>query len=228
LQFSRILDDEVLACGGTLARHAAEGDEVRVVTFTDGVSSRFTPAQLDEQIHDEGSEWCRAAGTRQVEHESAKRVLGVDSEDWSYSFPDQDIDLCGMSQVAGCVRGAIRGWCPEVVYTHWHGDLNQDHRRVAEAVMVATRPFASSVRRVLACEVPESTAHGTVPFEPNVFVDISGQLLKKVEALRCYKSEKREPPHPRSEANVAAHAGVRGAQAGVEFAEAFMLLREVR
>ena len=33
-------DDETLACGGTLARYAREGATVRVLTFTDGVSSR--------------------------------------------------------------------------------------------------------------------------------------------------------------------------------------------
>ncbi len=213
-------DDETIGCGGTLARHAARGDDVRVLAFTDGVSSR------------EGGDPAK----RYVEWLEALKVLGVlsgtarSSSSWSHQYPDQKLDATLALELAREVSTAIKVAAPEVIYTHWSGDLNQDHRAVAGAVLIATRLVSGSrVKRLLACEIPESTsqAFGAPTFAPNYFVDISDHLRRKARALRCYRSERREPPHPRSEAGMVTHAGFRGGAAGLDFAEAFILLREV-
>ena len=64
-------------------------------------------------------------------------------------------------------------------------------------------------------------------FAPNIFSDISYYLDRKIEIMRTYKNEIREHPFPRSERNIRSLATVRGATANVEYAEAFMLLKEV-
>ncbi len=214
-------DDETLGCGATLARHAADGDTVRVMSpFTDGVSSRVTDSD-DATVR--YREWLAAIEALGV------RRLGTA---FSYGFPDQALDTVPMLSLAKTVENALRVFDPDVIYTHWHGDLNRDHQCVAEAVLVATRAAAgSTVGRVLAFEVPETTSQALglgASFEPNVYVDVSAQITTKIRALRCYASERRLTPHLRSEQGVVTQAGARGGEAGVDFAEAFVLMREVR
>ena len=209
-------DDEVLGCGGVLARHAVADDKVDVSIFTNGVGARG---------------WKRgAADARKTEWHNACRTLGAGAMIPPDVFSDQQLDRVSMLELAQVVERTLEKSRPEIVYTHWLGDLNLDHRLVAQAVLTATRPAAGSrVRRVLACEIPESTSQGFgfMSFEPNVYVDIGGYLKTKLEALRCYESERRESPHLRSAQGVVTCAGLRGGEAGCDFAEAFVLMREV-
>lgn len=64
-------------------------------------------------------------------------------------------------------------------------------------------------------------------FIPNVFVDISDFMDKKLKIMKVYESEMAEHPFPRSERNIKALATFRGATVGCEFAESFMLLKEI-
>lgn len=213
-------DDESLACGGTLARYAAAGDAVHVLTFTDGVGSR--PA---------GS-----ASTRRREYFAALKMLGAQfvnpfSQQASDEYPDQRLETVPLPVLASEVSHAIQQTGATTVITHWPHDLNADHRRIAEAVLVATRPCAgSAVRRVLAGEVPESTGQsfGAPAFAPTVFVALDWKALgDKLAGVRCYASEAREWPHPRNVRAVEARAEMWGGLVGVHAAEAFCLLREV-
>ncbi len=208
-------DDEVIGCGGTIAKHVEAGDRVTLVTFTDGVTSR-TPELPAREM-------------RRRESVAAMVALGIVDEA-RYGYTDQEMDHVPQLWVARDVARQVQEWAPDVVYTHWPHDLNQDHAVVARAVLVATRPFQCGVRRVLAMEVPESTGatFGGSSFAPNWFVPLStAQLGKKLEALACYESERRMEAHPRGAVAVTAVAVARGAQAGVEYAEAFELLRGI-
>ena len=208
-------DDETIGCGGTLARHAEAGDDVKVIFHTDGISSRKP---------NDGN----AINSREVECLKALRVLSVAS--WRYgNFYDQEMDRESIKKVADCVKDCIDMFHPDVIYTHWPHDLNQDHRVVAKATLIATRTWAAGVSRLLAFEVPESTgqAFASRRFAPNFYVDITAHVDRKCKALACYESELRHAPHPRSEIMVRAKAAVRGSEAGCMYAEAFVLLREV-
>lgn len=211
-------DDEVLGCGGTIAKHVAQGDNVSAVWFTDGVGSRATSMP-------------DAVKVRRAECEAAGRVLGIKSWYWfgEDRSADQQLDLVPLSALADRITDALSLYDSQIVYTHWPGDLNQDHRAIAEATLIATRLWKGKISQLLAFEVPESTAqafHGTA-FSPTVFVDITDTVDQKCRALACYESERRELPHPRAEVMVRAHAATRGATAGTRYAEAFCLLREV-
>jgi LmbE family N-acetylglucosaminyl deacetylase len=116
---------------------------------------------------------------------------------------------------------------PDIVYSHFAGDINADHRRVSEAVRVACRPYAApSVHRLLEFYTPSSSEWGEA-FKPNVYVDISDHIAEKTEAmLRHYESEMRPFPHPRSAIALVNTAAFWGSHVGYAAAEPFVLVRE--
>ena len=121
---------------------------------------------------------------------------------------------------------------PKCVYVHHAGDVNVDHRRLHEAVVTACRPTPGHVvKRLLSFEVPSSTEWqppgSAQAFKPNWFVEISDRWERKRDALEAYSSEMREWPHARSLEAVEHLARWRGAQVGVDAAEAFCLLRQL-
>ena len=210
-------DDEVLGCGGTIARHVAEGDIVHVVFMADGVGSRGADVSKQHQ-------------SRNLSRDEALQILGV-LECNALDFPDNRMDSVPLLDVVKALEPIIDQVQPTRVYTHHHGDLNVDHRVTHQAVLTACRPMpGSSVREILAFEVMSSTEWATLgaaPFVPNAFVDISNYLSKKLGALAAYDMEMRPVPHSRSVAHVKALALHRGNCVGLEAAEAFEMIRIV-
>jgi methionyl-tRNA formyltransferase/LmbE family N-acetylglucosaminyl deacetylase len=205
-------DDEVLGVGGTLIRHFKRGDEVRVAIVCSAHSIRYREGE-----HDQPGDSQRAA------YYLGAQVTGL-------GFPDQRLDAGSNLELIQALEGQIREFQPDIVYTHHWGDVNADHVRIAEAMDVATRPFAAPwIQRVSAFHTPSSsewTASGRDrPFSPNVFVDITEELDRKVDAMRCYQSELRPYPHPRSLRSLRERAGVWGSAANMKAAEPLMLLR---
>ncbi len=213
-------DDEVLACGGTIARHAAEGDDVHVILVADGTSSRPQAAARRDLIEARSSEAARAA---KILRTQPPRMLG---------FPDQRLDSGSLLDLTQALESVIPDVRPSVVYTHHGADLNLDHRLVFQAVLTACRPVPdSTVTKFYTFETVSSTewsAHAIGPgFRPSRFVDISGHLDTKLSALAAYASELRDFPHPRSLEAVKALALFRGASAGLRAAEAFEVIRDI-
>jgi len=208
-------DDEVLGCGGTIARHVAEGDLVHVIYMADGVSSRK---------NEQSAELIR----RNKARDASLNILGV-SKWHALDFPDNRMDTVPLLDVVQALELIMREIQPERIYTHHHGDLNIDHRITHQAVMTACRPQPGiSVREIFTFEVNSSTewsSRGTDDFVPNAFVDISDYLIKKLEALTAYQAEMRPPPHSRSIEHTKILAAHRGYCVGLEAAEAFELSR---
>jgi LmbE family N-acetylglucosaminyl deacetylase len=216
-------DDEVLGVGGALARHADEGDDAHVCILADGVGSRY------EEIDEEAREQIERRRDRARE---ACDFLGVESVSF-YSFPDNEFDSVPLLEIVKTVEQEISENEPSVVYTHHYGDLNIDHELACRATVTATRPLKDSdVERVLSFETLSAT-EWSVPsseneFQPQHFVNVGEQLDRKLESLRVYEDELREPPHPRNVETVRRNAKVWGAKTGVPAAEPFEVLREVR
>ena len=214
-------DDEALGCGATAARHAAEGGTVETVFVAEGVGARLigpTGPSPDDDIairRRQAGEAAGILGTR------PPRFLGL---------PDNRLDSLDLLDVVQRLEAVIADVAPAVIYTHHGGDLNIDHRVVHQAVLTACRPLpGTSVRTIYGFEVPSSTewtADSGQAFRPTRFVDVARTLDHKLDALRCYKSEMRDFPHPRSIDNLRALAQVRGASAGMHAAEAFTVIRE--
>jgi LmbE family N-acetylglucosaminyl deacetylase len=151
--------------------------------------------------------------------------LGVVSTKFE-DFPDCRLDSVDRLDLARTVEGFIRSIGPGMVYTHLPTDLNIDHVRVNEAVVTACRPLPNStVKRLLCFEIPSSTGWraGAPAFAPNWFVDVGTTFELKLEALRQYGDEIRPFPHARSIEAITSLARWRGASAGVEMAEAFIV-----
>ena len=205
-------DDEVLGPGGTLIRHFKSGDDIRAL-----IVCSSQPIRYREGEHEQHADSQRAA------HYLGARTSGL-------GFPDQRLDAGSNLELIQAVEHEVREFQPTVVYTHHWGDVNADHVRIAEAVDVATRPFAAPyVRRLYAFETPSSTewtaSSRTRTFTPNLFSDISQELDRKLDAMRCYRSELRPYPHPRSLRSLRERAGYWGSVANLPAAEPFMLLR---
>ena len=212
-------DDEVLGCGGTIARHVAAGDQVHVAILAQGLYSRGEPTA--EQV----------AGLHEAA-ERANKLLGVHSLRL-FDYPDNSMDTVARLAVTQTIEQLVAEYRPRVVYSHWIGDVNIDHRRIHEAVVAACRPQPGHpVESLLFFEVASSTewqTPGSAPaFQPNWFVDISATLDTKLAALAAYQAELRDWPHPRSTLGVEHLARWRGATIGCEAAEAFVLGRYLR
>lgn len=208
-------DDEVLGMGGTILKHTQNKDDVFIQILTEGVSAR--DANRVEEQKEFAKECARCLGAKGV-------IFG--------NFADQRLDTVPLLDLADAVSRMISNCKPEIVYTHFWGDVNQDHRQVFEAVMIATRPTPNkSVRKVLCFETPSATEWRSLPdscFCPNYFVDISQQLEGKINAFKTYKLEVNVFPHPRSIESVMHLARWRGSTVGFNAAEAFFLIRELK
>lgn len=211
-------DDEVLGCGGAIARHVAQGDQVHVMYMADGVGSR-------------GGDFEVEVARRNEARDRALQVLGVTG--WhAQQFPDNRMDSVPLLDVVQSLERNVQEICPNIIYTHHYGDLNVDHRVTQHAVMTACRPQPSSpVREIYAFEVMSNTewaSPGLAPFVPNAYVDITPYWEAKRRALVAYELEMRSAPHSRSIAHIEYLARHHGCCMGVEFAEAFMVMRVIR
>ena len=211
-------DDEALGCGGTIAQHVAEGDSVYLVLMADGVNSRTEASEAEMKL--------RLSAT-----ERAQKILGI-TEIHHLSFPDNRMDSIPLLDIVQELESIVQRIAPSVIYTHHHGDLNIDHCRTQETVMIACRPQPGcSVKEIYGFEVLSSTEWATPqiePFTPTLYVDISAQFPAKLAALEAYAEEMRSTPHSRSVAHVEVLAQHRGYSIGVQVAEAFVVYRMIR
>lgn len=209
-------DDEVLGCGGTVARHGAAGDRVDTLIVAEGATSRSDANDSDG--------FAAEVVTLQQCARIAAGILGAAPPRFG-ALPDNRLDGLELLDVIKRIESVIADVVPDLVYTHHSGDLNVDHRIVHQAVVTACRPLPRSpVTAIFTFETVSSTewAGDIGPlFRPQRFVDISASLPKKIAALRAYASEMRPFPHARSLAAVEALAQLRGSQAGFTAAEAF-------
>jgi len=216
-------DDEILGCGGTMARLAADGLDVFIAILGEGITSRHGQRNQADPV--------------QLRHlqECSRRVANlVGAKDlFSFSLPDNRFDTVPLLDIAKIIEDIIGRVKPQVIYTQHGGDLNVDHVATFRATLTAARPMAgTTVRSVLAYEVASSTDWAFQKFSPifcpNVFVDIGQSLETKIEAMKVYENETRSFPHPRSPEALRAAARRWGSVAGVQAAEAFELAWEIR
>ena len=211
-------DDEAIGMGGTIKRHVNRGDNVKVVSMTDGVSSRKdikkkdTIKRLDSSIE-------------------SSNILGFK---WlnTYNFSDNSMDSYPILEIIKCIEKNKNKFQPDIIYTHSGADLNIDHAILAKAVLTAFRPQPSEIcKEIRLFEVASSTDFGaniiTGSFSPNLFIDISETWKEKALALKAYNSEMREYPHSRSIDGIKNLAKRRGNQVGLNMAEAFEVIRKV-
>ena len=208
-------DDEVLGCGATIAKYTQLGAEVHVCIVT----KAYTLDWSEEFIYKRKEEIAEAASVLKI---SSIRCL---------DYPTVKLDTIPQKDLNESLTKVVKEINPQIVFIPSKNDLNKDHRIVFEAALVACRPQnGSSIRKILSYEVLSETEWGMPlgSFEPNVFEDVTLTIDKKIEAMRAYVSEVQNPPHPRSLEAIKVLARKRGFEVGVNYAEAFSLIREVK
>ncbi len=212
-------DDETLGCGGVLARMVRERHEVTVAVVTGPGDDEHPvfPRGAWETVRREARATMDALGVAELHFENQPAALLAD-------LPKH--------QLNDAVHALIESVRPEVLFVPHPFDLHKDHREVFDAASVAWRPTSElgrGVREVYAYEVLSETgwnAGGVEPgFVPNVWFDISSTLDAKLRALAAYESQLRPFPDARSVKAAEHLAHYRGAQMGMEAAEAFVLVR---
>jgi len=211
-------DDEVLGCGGTIARLIKEGFEVYTLILGEGITSRDN--MRDRKRREE--EITELKG----EAKEANKILGV-KEVFFYDFPDNRFDTVPFLDIVKVVEKIKNSINPEIIFTHYERDLNVDHQITYRAVITATRPLKEeSVKEIYSFEIPSSTEwRYPLSFSPDIFFDISTTIDIKIRALEKYKTELRKYPHPRSLEGVKLIAKNWGIKVGLEYAEAFKVVR---
>lgn len=209
-------DDEVLGCGGTMARLAAEGAHVEVAVLTRGGPPRFDADQ---------------AQVVRAEAERSHALLGVASTRF-LNLPAAELDGLAHADLNAAIAGVLAEVAPDTLFVPFAGDLHLDHRLVFDSAMVAARPRGDAYpRRILAYETVSETnwsaPHVAPAFQPTVFIDIAEYLDAKLAAFALFASQCRAFPDERSLETLRALAMVRGSCVTRRAAEAFMLIREV-
>ncbi len=217
-------DDEVLGCGGTIAKHVENGDLVHVLIMAEGITSRNE--KRDVTNCEDLLENLHMTAKKANEHigSSSLKLLNL---------PDNRMDSIDLLDIIKDIELFIDEYRPDIIYTHYSSDVNIDHQLVYDAVITATRPVPGQVVTTILCfEIVSSTewqpSCGRFPFSPNWYIELTkNQLQKKILALEEYGSEMRDFPHARSIENIKLLAKWRGANVGVNYAESFVLARNI-
>ena len=203
-------DDETLGCGATIAKLSAQGSNVHLMTFTDGVDAR------DE----------KGAENRNKKLDKISRILGISSYNHG-DFPDNQMDVIPLLKLCKYIESNLP-FDPDLIFTHHPDCLNIDHSLVYRATMTVFRPQKGKEQKILSYYVPSSTDYNPKSdFVGNVHYNVEEYVNKKLEALRVYDDEMRPHPHSRSYENVINLMKVNGAEVGLNYCEKFELMREI-
>lgn len=214
-------DDEVLGCFGTVARLIKEGYEAYTLILGEGKTSR-------DEIRDAVSKKDELE-LLDSEIQKANDAIGV-KRVFIYNFADNrfdSVDLLDIVKVVSKVKEEVK---PDIIFTHFENDLNIDHRITYQAVITATRPMEDEcVKEIYSFEILSSTEWNyPLSFSPDTYFDISDTLELKLGAMRAYKSELCEYPHPRSLEGIELNAKYQGMRVGKKYVEAFKTVRDVK
>jgi LmbE family N-acetylglucosaminyl deacetylase len=211
-------DDETLGCGGTLLRHVAAGDEIHWLLLTSAHEPDFSAARIAQQAE-------------QVE--AVRSAYPFTTLTW-LKWPTTRLAEMPFNELIRSMRGAVDALKPGLVYVPNRSDVHSDHRVASQVVQSVTKSFYMrqlGIKRILACEVlSETDGAPALPenmFLANIYHDISTTARQKLEIMRLFESEVHAGPMPRGLSAIEALARFRGATVGVEYAEAFMLIREI-
>ncbi len=214
-------DDEVLGCGGTIARLTRSGYEAFTLILGEGITSRVERRDSKQSVIE-----VKKLKEQTIE---ANKIIGV-KKVFLFDFADNRFDTVPLLEIVKCIERVKNEISPSIVFTHSENDLNIDHRITYNAVLTATRPFChETVKYLYSFEVLSSTEWGyPLSFSPDTYFDITGYLDIKIKALKSYKTEIRNYLHPRSVVGVKINAQYRGMAIGLKFAEAFKVVRTIQ
>jgi LmbE family N-acetylglucosaminyl deacetylase len=210
-------DDEIIGAGGTLLKHRDSGDNIFWLITTNIFDHQgFNKDRIE---------------SRQTEIKKVAALLGVKNT-FLLDYPTMNLSSSSVISMTPKISEVFQEVKPEIIYCLNRSDAHSDHRHTFDAVMACTKSFRYPfVKQVLMYECISETEFAPnlleKVFMPNYFVDVSKHFKEKLEIMKVYESEIGEHPFPRSLRNMEALATFRGASVGVEYAEAFQLLKYI-
>ncbi|MFC5540555.1 PIG-L deacetylase family protein [Ureibacillus suwonensis] len=207
-------DDETLGCGGTLLKYKEQNNQLFWLIVTN-MNEKFPKHSKDK---------------RQKEINNVAKQYQFD-EVFSLNYPAAQLDEIPLGELVESLSKVFYQVKPQIIFTVYPGDIHSDHKVVFNATVACTKWFRYPfVEKVYLYETLSETDFSIDPdvngFKPNVYINISKYLDKKIEIMKIYDSEINDFPFPRSEKAIRSLAYLRGAASGFEAAEAFMLLKE--
>ncbi len=209
-------DDETLGCGGTLLKHKHKGDEINWLIATDIKES---------EGYNE-----KTVKSREAEIIKIKKLFDFNSVN-RLGLSTTKIDKYSISELIQKISSVINKVKPNIVYLPFKGDVHSDHKYIFDAAYSCTKSFRYPfIKKIYSMEVLSETEFSPDDngFIPNLFVDISDYIDKKIEAMKIYEGEIGSHPFPRSERNIRALATYRGAIPNCNYVESFKILKEIR
>lgn len=208
------MDDETLGVGGTLLKFKDMGYNTYVCSVTDRA---YNHEYIEELIKEQRDNL-----------ENACKILNV-NDIFYLGLKDERLDNMILDSLDP-IEKVIQKIKPEILFTNFLGDSNQDHQSVFKSSLIAARSFSSTfIKKYFCYETLSSTEQspfGIYPnFKPNYYINIEKYLSKKIEAFSCFEKESRKFPHPRSLEGIEILAKYRGMEIGCNAAEGFILLR---
>lgn len=206
-------DDEVLGVGGTIAKYTSEGHEVYVCEVTTGKNEERATMIKKEALR-------------------AHKILGI-KDSIFLDLPTIGLANMARKNLNEPIHDVVNAIRPDIAFIPHKGDMHSDHKMVAESAMVALRPVNSPQLRAIYAYETLSETEWNIPsvdnlFIPNVWVDITSTIDKKIEAMKCYQSQLYDFPHPRSLEAIDSLSRFRGSTICVNNAESFMLIRSIQ
>jgi len=207
-------DDETLGAGGTLLRFKEEGNCLYWLNFTN-MKMEYGFSENDIK-------------TRLKEIEDVKKAYGF-KELFNLELEPGGLDKYSKSELIATISGIFNKIKPSLIILPFRSDIHSDHTIVFDSCYSCTKSFRYPfIKKVVSMEIISETdfANPQHGFIPNLFIDISKYINKKIEIMQLYKSEIGVHPFPRSDDSIWSLAQYRGATAGVKAAEAFLIIKE--
>ncbi len=206
-------DDENLGCGGTLLKHKDSGDEIHWLICTETDSNNDFYNIREKEIKEVG------------------KLYKFDSIS-NLRLKTTQVDEYSMSELIGKISTIVKQIKPNIIYLPFKGDIHSDHRLIFLASYSCTKSFRYPfVKKIYMMETLSETEFSPSTkedsFIPNTFVNISKYIDLKIQIMNVFKSEVSEHPFPRSEQSIRALNTFRGSTAGCDYAESFVLLKEI-
>lgn len=212
LVFSPHGDDEVLGCGGTIARYTKEKNKVDLCILTEPCEPKWSREYIEK---------------RTEEIYNSKSVLGINGL-YLLGLPTANMtEHSNFYEIIDMVVDIITISKPDIVFIPYHGDMHQDHKTTFEVCMIAMKICDMDIQKVLCYETLSESEYGISEFKPNTYIDITKYIDKKIKAIGCYDSELKSHPYPRSISSITALARKRGSEINKGMAEGFILIREI-
>jgi len=201
-------DDEILGVGGTILKHVESGDSVHVCIVTKAYEPQWSKEYMEGKVREQ----------RMVD-----KSIGIKKR-YNLDLPTVKLNTIPTGEFNRKITDIVDKIKPDVLYTHFEGDLNDDHSIIFRACMVAARPPKKI--RFLCFSTLSETEWSDKKFCPNAWVNIERFIDKKIKAFSVYKSEVKKYPHPRNAKGIRTLARKHGMEISAKSAEAFVIIRD--